>query len=80
MREETVKAAAAAQTELGMWYHGAGNEVESNILTSTLLRMIAGLEDITSGTQEIDGTVVNEIEPSSAGSPWCFRPMPSSRT
>ena len=25
--------AAAAQTELSLWYHGAGNEVERNILT-----------------------------------------------
>ena len=31
---------------------------------STLLRMIAGLEDITAGTLEIDGVVVNDVEPS----------------
>ncbi|SDA12117.1 carbohydrate ABC transporter ATP-binding protein, CUT1 family [Ruminococcus sp. YE71] len=30
---------------------------------STTLRMIAGLEDITDGTIEIDGTVVNDMEP-----------------
>jgi len=30
---------------------------------STTLRMIAGLEDISSGTVEIDGRVVNEMEP-----------------
>lgn len=30
---------------------------------STTLRMIAGLEDISSGTVEIDGKVVNDIEP-----------------
>jgi lactose/L-arabinose transport system ATP-binding protein len=31
---------------------------------STLLRMIAGLEDISGGEVSIDGTVVNDIEPS----------------
>ncbi|HIW21009.1 MAG TPA: sn-glycerol-3-phosphate ABC transporter ATP-binding protein UgpC [Candidatus Dorea intestinavium] len=30
---------------------------------STTLRMIAGLEDITSGTLEIDGKVMNDVEP-----------------
>ncbi len=30
---------------------------------STTLRMIAGLEDITSGTVEIDGKIVNDLEP-----------------
>ncbi|MGM9642489.1 MAG: ABC transporter ATP-binding protein [Eubacteriales bacterium] len=30
---------------------------------STTLRMIAGLEDITEGTVEIDGVVVNDLEP-----------------
>jgi multiple sugar transport system ATP-binding protein len=30
---------------------------------STTLRMIAGLEDITEGTVEIDGTVVNDLQP-----------------
>lgn len=30
---------------------------------STTLRMIAGLEDISSGTLEIDGKVVNDVEP-----------------
>ncbi|HIU24795.1 ABC transporter ATP-binding protein [Olsenella sp. Marseille-QA0557] len=30
---------------------------------STTLRMIAGLEDITSGTLKIDGKVVNDVEP-----------------
>ena len=30
---------------------------------STTLRMIAGLEDITKGTLEIDGTVMNDVEP-----------------
>ena len=30
---------------------------------STTLRMVAGLEEITSGTLEIDGKVVNDVEP-----------------
>ena len=30
---------------------------------STTLRMIAGLEDITDGTLEIDGKVMNDVEP-----------------
>ena len=30
---------------------------------STTLRMIAGLEDISGGTLEIDGKVVNDVEP-----------------
>ena len=30
---------------------------------STTLRMIAGLEDITDGTIEIDGVVVNDLQP-----------------
>ena len=30
---------------------------------STTLRMIAGLEDISEGTVEIDGTVVNDLQP-----------------
>src|SRR5690606_6708028 len=30
---------------------------------STLMRMVAGLESITSGTIEIDGKVVNTLEP-----------------
>ncbi len=34
---------------------------------STLLRMIAGLEDITAGEVEIDGKVVNEVEPARRG-------------
>ena len=31
-----IASAAAAQTELSMWYHGAGNEVESNILNGII--------------------------------------------
>ena len=30
---------------------------------STTLRMVAGLEDITEGTVEIDGVVVNDLQP-----------------
>ena len=32
-RRTCLAGAAAAQTELSLWYHGAGNEVERNILT-----------------------------------------------
>lgn len=31
-----IASAATAQTELSMWYHGAGNEVESNILNGII--------------------------------------------
>ena len=34
---------------------------------STLLRMIAGLEKISGGTLEIDGTVVNDVPPAQRG-------------
>ena len=40
---------------------------------STLLRMIAGLEDITGGTLEINGKVVNEVEPSKRGIAMVFQ-------
>ncbi len=40
---------------------------------STLLRMIAGLEDITDGTLEIDGTRVNDLEPSKRGIAMVFQ-------
>ncbi len=40
---------------------------------STLLRMIAGLEDITGGTLEIDGTRVNDLEPSKRGIAMVFQ-------
>ncbi|MDP5084757.1 MAG: sn-glycerol-3-phosphate ABC transporter ATP-binding protein UgpC [Yoonia sp.] len=40
---------------------------------STLLRMIAGLEDITDGTLEIDGTCVNDLEPSKRGIAMVFQ-------
>lgn len=40
---------------------------------STVLRMIAGLEDITAGTIEIDGKVVNEIEPKDRGIAMVFQ-------
>ena len=47
---------------------------------STLLRRIAGLESITAGTLEIDGTVVNDIPLSSAAFQWCSSPMHFTRT
>jgi len=40
---------------------------------STLLRMIAGLEDISGGTLEIDGTRVNDLEPSRRGIAMVFQ-------
>ncbi len=47
---------------------------------STTLRMIAGLEDISDGTIEIGGEVVNDLEPSDVESPWSFRTMRSIHT
>jgi hypothetical protein len=46
----------------------------------TLLRMIAGLEDITDGEIMIGGDVVNDVAAASATSPWCSSPMRSIRT
>jgi alpha-glucoside transport system ATP-binding protein len=40
---------------------------------STLLRMIAGLERITAGTLEIDGTVVNNVPPAQRGIAMVFQ-------
>lgn len=40
---------------------------------STLLRMIAGLEKITAGTLEIDGTLVNDVPPSERGIAMVFQ-------
>src|ERR1700691_1429347 len=40
---------------------------------STTLRMIAGLEEITSGTIEIGGAVVNHIEPKNRGIAMVFQ-------
>lgn len=39
---------------------------------STRLRKIAGLENIISGTLEIDGTRVKDLEPSNRGIARCF--------
>ena len=40
---------------------------------STTLRMIAGLEDISDGTLEIDGVVVNDIQPKDRGIAMVFQ-------
>ena len=40
---------------------------------STLLRMIAGLEKITGGVLEIDGTVVNDVPPTQRGIAMVFQ-------
>ena len=42
---------------------------------STLLRMIAGLEDISSGELWVDGEIENYKEPRAGISPWYFRIM-----
>ena len=40
---------------------------------STTLRMIAGLEDISEGTVEIDGEVVNDLQPKDRGIAMVFQ-------
>ena len=40
---------------------------------STLLRMIAGLEKVSAGTLEIDGTVVNDVPPAQRGIAMVFQ-------
>ena len=47
---------------------------------TTTLRMIAGLEAISSGDISIDGNVINELAPWIATSPWCSRTTRSIRT
>ena len=47
---------------------------------STTLRMIAGLETITSGDLYIGAGRVNEVDPAIATSPSCSRTTPCSRT
>ena len=40
---------------------------------STTLRMVAGLEDISDGTVEIDGVVVNDLQPKDRGIAMVFQ-------
>ena len=48
---------------------------------STTLRLIAGLEDATSGTVMIGGETVTHTRPRmNARSRWCFNPMPCFQT
>src|SRR3979490_225076 len=47
---------------------------------STTLRMVAGLEKITSGSISIGERVVNELEPKDRGTRWCSRTTRSIRT
>ena len=47
---------------------------------STLMRMVAGLESVTSGEILIDDQVVNHLEPPNAISRWCSRTTRSIRT
>ena len=42
---------------------------------STTLRMVAGLEDITSGELYIDGVLMNDVEPKDRISQWYFKTM-----
>jgi ABC-type sugar transport system ATPase subunit len=43
---------------------------------TTALRMVAGLEHVTSGEIRIGGRVVNDLPPRTATSPWCSRTTP----
>ena len=47
---------------------------------STALRMLAGLEDVTSGRILIGDRVVNNLAPGAATSRWCSSPTRSTRT
>ena len=47
---------------------------------TTALRMVAGLEDITSGTLRIGGKVVNDVPPRNATWRWCSRTTRCTRT
>ena len=40
-----IAGSASAQTEIGMWYHGAGNEVESRIINQIVDDFNAGQSD-----------------------------------
>ena len=44
---------------------------------TTTMRMIAGLEEISGGEVQIDGQVVNGLEPKDRDIAWCSRPMAS---
>ena len=46
---------------------------------TTALRMVAGLEDITEGTIQIGGRIVNVFPPGDGTSQWCSRTTPSIR-
>jgi len=47
---------------------------------TTALRMVAGLEDITSGTLRMGGKAVNDLPRRTATWPWCSRTTPCTRT
>jgi multiple sugar transport system ATP-binding protein len=47
---------------------------------TTALRMVAGLEQVTSGEIRIGGRVVNDLPPRIATSPWCSRTTPCTPT
>jgi sn-glycerol 3-phosphate transport system ATP-binding protein len=46
---------------------------------TTALRMVAGLETITSGTVRLGGRVVNDVSPGSGTSAWSSRTTRSTR-
>jgi spermidine/putrescine transport system ATP-binding protein len=46
---------------------------------TTLLRAIAGFEDISSGTIRLDGRDMEGVRPTSGRRTWCSSPTPSSR-
>lgn len=47
---------------------------------STTMRMVAGLEDITSGDVLIDGKRVNDVAPKDRDIAWCSRATPCTPT
>ena len=47
---------------------------------STILKMLSGLENVTSGTIKIENKDVTEVEASKEGSLWSFSPTPYSLT
>ena len=53
----TLAGAASAQTEITMWYHGAGNEVES--------QLINGIIDDFNGSQSDSAVTIESFPPSS---------------
>jgi hypothetical protein len=53
-------AGAAAQTELSLWYHGAGNEVERNVLTQIVDDFNASQSDWTVVIEQFPQAAYND--------------------